>query len=60
MDDHGKQVQLDSADREIVARVAAIDVAKDSGVVCTRIPHPIRPRRRTTTVWSYRPAPARS
>ena len=57
MDADDKQVQLDSADEEIVARVAAIDVAKDSGMVCTRVPHPTSPRRRTTTAWSV---PART
>lgn len=46
------QVQLDSGDEEIVARVAAIDVAKDTGMVCTRVPHPSLPGRRTSTVWS--------
>ena len=49
--DDDEQVQLESADEEIVARVAAIDVAKDSGMVCTRVPHPTSLRRRTTTVW---------
>ena len=57
MDADDKQVQLDCSDEEIVARVAAIDVAKDSGMVCTRVPHPTSPRRRTTTVWSV---PART
>lgn len=57
MDEGGKQVQLDSADEEIVARVAAIDVAKNSGMVCTRVPHASSPRRRTTTVWNV---PART
>lgn len=52
MDEDGMQVQIDSADEEIVARVAAIDVAKNSGMVCTRIPHENNPRRRTTTVWN--------
>ena len=33
MDGDGKHVHVDSADEEIVARVAAIDVAKDSGMV---------------------------
>lgn len=48
MDGRGKQVQLDLADEEIVARVAAIDVAKNSGMVCTRIPRAVHdgaPRR---------------
>jgi transposase len=52
MEADGKQVHVDSADEEIVARVAAIDVAKDSGMVCTRVPHPSLPGRRTSTVWS--------
>ena len=37
---------------EIVQRVAAIDVAKASGMVCTRIPHPSKPDRRLTKVWT--------
>ncbi len=58
MDPNGNQIQLDpTEDEEIVARVAAIDVAKDSGMVFTRVPHPDRPRRRVTTVWSV---PART
>jgi transposase len=32
-------------------RVAAIDVAKASGTVCTRVAHPSRPGRRLTKVW---------
>ena len=39
------------APEEIVARVAAIDVAKASGVVCTRVPHPAKPGQRATKVW---------
>src|SRR5674476_358929 len=52
MEANNKQVHVDSMDEEIVARVAAIDVAKDSGMVCTRVPYPSQPGRRTTTVWS--------
>lgn len=33
-------------------RVAAIDVAKDSGVVCTRVPDEARPGRRRGRVWA--------
>ncbi len=33
-------------------RVAAIDVAKDSGMVCSRVPHPSRAGRRVQKVWS--------
>jgi transposase len=32
-------------------RVAAIDVAKATGMVCTRVPHESRPGRRQTMVW---------
>jgi transposase len=52
MEKNGKQIHVESADEEIVARVAAIDVAKDSGMVCTRVPHRSRPGKRTSTVWS--------
>jgi hypothetical protein len=37
---------------ELVARAAAIDVAKDSGMVCTRVPHESRSGRRVQKVWS--------
>ena len=37
---------------QIVERVAAIDVAKASGEVCTRVPHPSVPGRRLARVWS--------
>ena len=36
---------------ELVARAAAIDVAKDSGMVCTRVPHESRSGRRAQKVW---------
>ncbi|HEX9540794.1 MAG TPA: IS110 family transposase [Streptosporangiaceae bacterium] len=35
-------------------RVAAIDVAKGSGVVCTRVPGEDRPGRRRTHVWTVK------
>ncbi len=38
-------------DEQIVERVAAIDVAKASGKVCTRVPHASVPGRRVTKVW---------
>ena len=37
---------------ELVARVAAIDIAKASGMVCTRLPQEGRPGRRVQRVWS--------
>ncbi|TDD00676.1 IS110 family transposase [Nonomuraea diastatica] len=36
---------------ETLARVAAIDVAKDSGMVCTRLPHESRAGRKVQKVW---------
>ncbi len=41
----------DEAHEQVVERVAAIDVAKASGKVCTRVPHPSKPGRRVTKVW---------
>jgi transposase len=41
----------DEAHEQILERVAAVDVAKASGMVCMRVPHPARPGRRLTTVW---------
>ena len=46
----GDTVEVEESE-ELVARVAAIDVAKASGMVCTRVPHPARPGRRATKVW---------
>ena len=46
---------IDDEDHERVhERVAAVDVAKDSGMVCTRLPHPSRPGARQSTVWTVR------
>ena len=36
---------------QLVARVAAIDVAKAAGKVCTRVPHDTVAGRRVTRVW---------
>ena len=41
----------DEAYEQLVARVAAIDVAKASGMVCTRVPHESAQGRRVTKVW---------
>jgi transposase len=35
---------------QVLERVAAVDVAKASGMVCTRVPHPSRPGKRRTMV----------
>ncbi|MFJ9968581.1 hypothetical protein [Streptomyces avermitilis] len=37
---------------EAVARVAAIDIAKNSGVACTRLPHEQREGKRAQRVWT--------
>ena len=36
----------DEEHEQVLERVAAIDVAKASAMVCTRVPHPSRPGRR--------------
>jgi transposase len=41
----------DEGHEQILERVCAIDVAKASGKVCTRVPHPSRPGTRQTRVW---------
>jgi len=47
-----KPEEIDAEDcGEVVERAAAIDVAKASGKVCTRVPHPHIPGRRVTKVW---------
>jgi transposase len=46
----GQQVEVDEHE-EIVGRVAAVDVAKASGMVCTRVPHQAKPSKRSTRVW---------
>ena len=48
------QVIDDEQHERVHDRVAAIDVAKDSGMVCTRTPHPSRPGARRNTVWTVR------
>jgi transposase len=48
-----KQQVIDDQEHErVFDRVAAVDVAKASGVVCTRLPHPSRPGGRQSTVWT--------
>jgi transposase len=44
------QVIEDEAHERVFEKVAAVDVAKASGVVCTRAPHPSRPGARRSTV----------
>ena len=44
----------DEEHEQLVERVAAVDVAKDAGMVCTRTPHPARPGARRATVWTVK------
>src|SRR4029450_8881939 len=45
-------VEIDAeAHEQVVERVAAIDVAKASGMVCTRVPPQAHPGQRSTKVW---------
>lgn len=48
-----QEVQDEEHER-VWERVAAVDVAKASGVVCTRVPDADRPGRRTTHVWTVK------
>lgn len=41
----------DAEHEQILARVCAIDVGKQAGKVCTRVPHPAQPDRRVCKVW---------
>ena len=42
----------DEEHEQVLERVAAVDVAKASGMVCTRVPDPSRPGKRRTRVWA--------
>ena len=48
------QVIDDEEHERVHERVAAVDVAKDTGMVCTRAPHPARPGARRATVWTVK------
>ena len=53
----GKPRVVPDEDHEVVyERVAAVDVAKASGVVCLRTPDPARPGRFTNRIWDDVPA----
>jgi transposase len=47
------EVDVDES-QEVVERVAAIDVAKATGMVCTRVPHDTVPGKRVTRVWEVK------
>jgi transposase len=42
---------IDVGHEQVLSRVASVDVAKTSGMVCTRLPHPTIAGRRITKVW---------
>jgi hypothetical protein len=48
------QVIDDEEHERVHERVAAVDVAKDTGMVCTRTPHPSRPGARRSAVWTVK------
>jgi transposase len=53
----GKPRVVPDEDHEVVyERVAAVDVAKASGVVCLRAPDPARPGRFASRIWDHVPA----
>src|SRR5438552_2796454 len=49
----------DEEHEQVIDRVAAIDVAKASGMVCVRVPHESKPGRRVSRVWEV-PATTRA
>ena len=50
------QVVPDEDHEVVYERVAAVDVAKASGVVCMRTPDPARPGRFVNRIWDNVPA----
>jgi transposase len=48
------QVIDDEEHERVHDRVAAVDVAKDAGVVCTRMPHRSRPGARQSAIWTVK------
>ena len=52
------EVQVDEHE-QMVERVAGMDVAKASGMVCLRVPHDTIAGRRVTKVWAVRRPPRR-
>jgi transposase len=47
----GEPVEVSGEPAEVIARAAAIDVAKGSGMVCTRVLHESGPHRRVQRIW---------
>jgi transposase len=53
MDEHSEVVELFAED-ERVGRAAAIDIAKASAMVCTRLPSEKNPERRVQRIWAVK------
>lgn len=51
--DRPQELEVDE-EHEVVERVAAIDVAKATGMVCTRVPHRSVTGKRVTKVWEVK------
>jgi transposase len=47
-----QEVQADEEHERVWERVAAVDIARASGVVCTRLPDEDRPGKRKTHLWT--------
>jgi transposase len=47
-----QEVQADEEHERVWERVAAVDIAKASGVACTRLPDEDRPGKRKTHLWT--------
>ena len=47
-----QEVLADEEHERVWERVAAVDIAKASGVACTRLPDEDRPGKRKTHVWT--------
>ena len=47
----GEPAEVTDEPAEVISRAAAVDVAKGSGMVCTRVPHEASPHRRIQRVW---------
>ena len=52
-----QEVPADEEHERVWERVAAVDIAKASGVVCTRVPDEDRPGRRKSHVWTVQAMP---
>ncbi len=47
----GAGAEVTDEPAEVITRSAAVDMAKDTGMVCTRVPHESKPGRRVQRTW---------